>query len=307
VRTAFLGIFGINIEDLLDSLSPYGEVVLWFIIFAETGLLIGFFLPGDSLLFTAGILASQGKLDIALVVVGCFVAAVIGDQVGYTIGQRLGPRLFRKEDSRIFKQEYVDRTRAFFDKHGPKTIVIARFVPIVRTFAPTLAGVGEMPRSTFFKYNIVGAFIWAVGVTMLGYALGDVIGDSIDSYLLPLVAVIILISLIPPFLEWRKAKRHPHAPVTEAEALAEAEELEGVVHTVAPRTNGFAIAALVLGLVGGWLLALIFGYIGKSQIDASRGGESGRGLAIAGIVLGWIGLAVMIAAIAAIVVVANSA
>jgi membrane-associated protein len=229
VRTAFLGIFGINIEELLDSLSPYGEVVLWVIIFAETGLLIGFFLPGDSLLFTAGILAGQGKLDITLVVLGCFVAAVIGDQVGYTIGQRYGPRLFRKEDSKIFKQEYIDRTKEFFDKHGPKTIVIARFVPIVRTFAPTLAGVGEMPRSTFFRYNIVGAFIWAVGITMLGYALGDAIGDSVDTYLLPLVAVIILISLIPPFLEWRKARKHPHAPVSEATAEAEAAELEDLL------------------------------------------------------------------------------
>lgn len=229
VRTGFLGIFGINIEELLDSLSPYGEVVLWLIIFAETGLLIGFFLPGDSLLFTAGILAGQGKLDIVLVAIGCFIAAVAGDQVGYTIGQRYGPRLFRKEDSRVFKQEYIDRTRAFFEKHGPKTIVLARFVPIVRTFAPTLAGVAEMPRSTFFRYNVVGAFIWAIGLTMLGYALGDAIGDSIDTYLLPLIAVIILISLIPPFLEWRKAKRHPHAPVSEAEALAEAAELEDIL------------------------------------------------------------------------------
>jgi len=229
VRTAFLGIFGIDIEELLDSLSPYGEVVLWLIVFAETGLLIGFFLPGDSLLFTAGILAGQGKLDIVLVAIGCFIAAVVGDQVGYTIGKRYGPRLFRKEDSRIFKQEYIDRTREFFEKHGPKTIVIARFVPIVRTFAPTLAGVGQMPRSTFFRYNVVGAFIWAIGLTMLGYALGDAIGDSIDTYLLPLVALIVLLSLIPPFLEWRKAKRLRHTPVSEAEALAEAEELEEIL------------------------------------------------------------------------------
>jgi membrane-associated protein len=229
VRTAFLGIFGIDIEELLDSLSPYGEVVLWLIVFAETGLLIGFFLPGDSLLFTAGILAGQGKLDIVLVAIGCFIAAVVGDQVGYTIGKRYGPRLFRKEDSRIFKQEYIDRTREFFEKHGPKTIVIARFVPIVRTFAPTLAGVGQMPRSTFFRYNVVGAFIWAIGLTMLGYALGDAIGDSIDTYLLPLVALIVLLSLIPPFLEWRKAKRLRHEPVSEAVALAEAEELEEIL------------------------------------------------------------------------------
>jgi membrane-associated protein len=224
-----LAIFGIDIEELVDSLSPYGEVALWLIIFAETGLLIGFFLPGDSLLFTAGILAGQGKLDIALVVIGCFVAAVVGDQVGYTIGKRLGPRLFTRESSRLFKHENVERTKEFFEKHGVKTIVIARFVPIVRTFAPTLAGVGEMPRRVFLTYNVIGAALWAVGVTMLGYVLGDVIGDDIDTYLLPLVALIVAISLIPPFLEWRKARRIGAEPVTDQEALAEAAELEDIL------------------------------------------------------------------------------
>jgi membrane-associated protein len=225
-----LAILGIDVEELLDSLSPYAEVAIWAIIFAETGLLIGFFLPGDSLLFTAGILAGQGKLDIWMVTIGAFVFAVVGDQVGYTIGQKLGPRLFSKPDSRIFQQEYVERTKAFFEKHGPKTIIIARFVPIVRTFAPTLAGVGEMPRSTFFKYNVIGAFIWAVGLTILGYALGDAIGEDIDTYLLPLIALIILISLIPPFLEWRKARKVQQAGATATEAVAEAEELEEILN-----------------------------------------------------------------------------
>ncbi len=131
-------------------------------------MLIGFFLPGDSLLFTGGILASQGNLNIAVIAIGCFLAAVIGDQVGYTIGHRAGPPLFRRPDSRIFKQRYVDRTKEFFDKHGPKTILLARFVPVVRTFAPVLAGVGEMDRRTFTTYNVVGGFVWAVGVTMAG-------------------------------------------------------------------------------------------------------------------------------------------
>lgn len=230
VRTVFLGILGFDVEEFLDSLSPYGEIALWFIVFAETGLLIGFFLPGDSLLFTAGVLAGQGKLDVAMVVIGCFVAAVIGDQVGYTIGQRLGPRLFRKPDSKIFKQEYIARTKEFFEKHGPKTIVLARFVPIVRTFAPTLAGVGEMPRSVFLKYNVVGAFIWAVGVTMLGYALGDAIGDSIDTYLLPMIVVIVLVSLLPPLIEWRRARRASQTPVSPAAADAKAEELEELLN-----------------------------------------------------------------------------
>jgi membrane-associated protein len=225
-----LAIFGIDIEELVNSLSPYGEIALWAIIFAETGLLIGFFLPGDSLLFTAGILAGQGKLNLAMVVIGCFVFAVVGDQVGYTIGKRLGPRLFRKPDSRIFQQEYIDRTKAFFEKHGPKTIIIARFVPIVRTFAPTLAGVGEMPRKTFLLYNVVGAFLWAVGLTMLGYVLGDVIGKDIDTYLLPIIFLIIAISLIPPFVEWRKARKVDRPGESPAEAEADVAELEEILN-----------------------------------------------------------------------------
>lgn len=196
-------------KELINSLTPYAEVAIWLIIFAETGLLIGFFLPGDSLLFTAGLLAGQGKLDIALLLPGVFIAAFVGDQLGYTIGQKIGPRLFSKTDSRFFKQEYVTHTKNFFTKHGSKTIIIARFVPVVRTFAPVLAGVGEMERRTFIIYNLVGAFLWAVGITLLGYILGDIVGDSIDKYLLPIIALIILISLIPPFIEWRRAKKTP--------------------------------------------------------------------------------------------------
>ena len=208
-------------KQIFDSLSPYGEIGLILIIFAETGLLIGFFLPGDSLLFTAGLLANQGKLNLAAVLIGCFAAAVIGDQVGFTIGEKAGPPLFRRPDSRLFKREYVERTEEFFRAHGPKTILIARFVPIVRTFAPVLAGVGSMSRRTFLSYNVIGAFVWVFGVTMAGYVLSDAIGDSIDTYLLPIIAVIILVSLIPPFLEWRKHRRAR----TETEAEAEADEL----------------------------------------------------------------------------------
>ena len=204
----FLGL-SLDPKELINSLSPYAEVAIWLIIFAETGLLIGFFLPGDSLLFTAGLLAGQGKLNIWLLLPGVFIAAFVGDQVGYTFGEKLGPRLFNKPDSRFFKQEYVTHTRNFFNKHGSKTIIIARFVPIVRTFAPVLAGVGDMDRKTFVIYNVIGAFLWAVGLTMLGYILGDVIGESVDKYLLPIIAVIILISLIPPLVEWRRAKKMP--------------------------------------------------------------------------------------------------
>ena len=219
-----LAALSLNPRDILDSFGPWATVGLILIIFAETGLLIGFFLPGDSLLFTGGILASQGNLNIAVIAIGCFLAAVIGDQVGYTIGYRAGPPLFRRPDSRIFKQRYVDRTKEFFDKHGPKTILLARFVPVVRTFAPVLAGVGEMNRRTFTTYNIVGGFVWAVGVTVAGYILGSAIGSDIDKYLLPIIAVIVVLSILPPLIEMRRERRRTRAaaavPAADAEAQA---------------------------------------------------------------------------------------
>ena len=215
----------LNPKEILDSLSPYGEIGLILIVFAETGLLIGFFLPGDSLLFTAGWLANEGRLSLASILVGCGIAAVAGDQLGFTIGSRVGPRLLRRGDSRLFKREYVERTEAFFDHHGTKTIVLARFVPVVRTFAPVLAGIGKMSRRTFLTFNVFGALIWVVGVTLAGYALADVIGNSVDKYLLPIVLGIIVVSLIPPYLEWRRAKRTPSAGVSEEQAAAEAARL----------------------------------------------------------------------------------
>jgi membrane-associated protein len=194
-------------KSILDSLSPYGEIGLMLIVFAETGLLVGFFLPGDSLLFTAGLLASQGSLNLALVLAGCFAAAFVGDQVGFTIGEILGPRVGRNPDARVVKPEYIDRTHAFFERHGPKTIVLARFVPIVRTFAPVVAGVARMRRAVFVRYNVVGAALWVAAATLAGYLLADLIGDSIDAYILPIVAVVIILSLIPPALEWRRHRR----------------------------------------------------------------------------------------------------
>jgi len=219
----------LNPKDILDSLSPYGEIGLMLIIFAETGLLVGFFLPGDSLLFTAGLLANEGRLNLAAILAGCGVAAVAGDQLGFTIGSRVGPRLLRRPDSRFFKREYVERTEAFFDRHGSKTIVLARFVPVVRTFAPVLAGIGSMRRRVFLSFNVLGALLWVLGVTLAGYALADVIGSSVDTYLLPIVLVIVVLSLIPPFLEWRRARRAPAAPVSEQEAEAEVERLRADV------------------------------------------------------------------------------
>ena len=221
----------LNPRDILESFGPWATIGLFLIIFAETGLLIGFFLPGDSLLFTAGILASQGHLNIAVIAIGCFVAAVIGDQVGYTIGHRAGPALFRRPDSRIFRQKYVERTKEFFERHGPKTILLARFVPVVRTFAPVLAGVGEMDRRTFTTYNVVGAFIWGLGVTVAGYVLGEAIGENVDKYLLPIILVIIVLSILPPVIEALRERRRKRtaSPVSRAEAEAEVAELHRAV------------------------------------------------------------------------------
>jgi membrane-associated protein len=217
-------------EHIIDWLGPFATVGLFAIIFAESGLLIGFFLPGDSLLFTAGLLASQDKfgLNIPVLLVGCFIAAVAGDQVGYMFGKRVGPTLFRRSNSRLFKQEYVHRTKLFFEHHGPKTIVIARFVPVVRTFAPILAGVGDMPYRVFFRYNVVGGFLWAVGILTAGYVLGETI-PSIDRYLLPIIALIVLLSVIPPFLEWRKHRGRVVLPDTAGDAARETEELKDLV------------------------------------------------------------------------------
>lgn len=198
-------------------IDVFGTPGLFLIIFAESGLLIGFFLPGDSLLVTAGLLASTRSsnplhLNLAVILIGCFVAAVVGDQVGYAFGKKVGPSLFSRPNSRLFKQQHVERANKFFEEHGAKTIVMARFVPVVRTFAPILAGVGSMPYRTFLTYNLFGGALWAVGVTLIGYFLGDAIGpDKIDTYLLPIIAVVIVLSLIPPFLEYRKHKRGAQA------------------------------------------------------------------------------------------------
>jgi membrane-associated protein len=193
--------------DLHSTLQTIGLIGLLVIVFAESGLLIGFFLPGDSLLFTAGLLSSQGHLaPLPVVLVGCFVAAVAGDQVGYMFGSRVGPSLFRRPDSRIFKQEYVEKARAYFERHGSKTIVLARFVPIVRTFAPILAGVGEMQYRTFVTFNVVGGLLWAVGVTSLGYILGET-APWVEDYLLVVIAVIVLLSVLPVAIELLRNRR----------------------------------------------------------------------------------------------------
>lgn len=182
--------------DLNSLLRTVGYAGIFAIVFAESGLLVGFFLPGDSLLFTAGFLASQGVFDIYILATIIFVAAVVGDNVGYWFGKKAGPRVFRKKDSLVFSKANVERSQKFYLKHGGKTIILARFIPVVRTFAPVIAGVGNMEYKKFLIYNLVGGVIWGIGVTVLGYLLGSSIPD-IDKYLIPIAVLIILFSIAP--------------------------------------------------------------------------------------------------------------
>ncbi|MFN8529319.1 MAG: VTT domain-containing protein [Anaerolineae bacterium] len=204
------------IEFLVNYGPTLGYIIIFGIIFAESGLLIGFFLPGDSLLFTAGFLASPASMELlrglglpadgpffslALLAIGCFIAAVSGDSVGYLFGKSVGRRLFQKEDSMLFSKKNVLAAQAFYEKHGGKAIVLARFVPVIRTFAPIVAGIGEMNYRRFLAFNLIGGFVWACGVTIGGYFLGQIIGpENIDKYLLPIIILIVLISVAPAVL-----------------------------------------------------------------------------------------------------------
>jgi len=193
--------------DLVLLIKTVGYLGLFGIIFAESGLLIGFFLPGDSLLFTAGLLAAKGFLNIWVLMTLTFIAAILGDSTGYYFGKKTGHKVFNKEDSIFFHKDHIKKAQQFFDKHGPKTIILARFVPIVRTFAPVMAGVGKMDYRKFVIYNIVGGFLWSVGVSSLGYFLGNFIPE-IDRYLLPIIFAIIIISVLPNIFQIVKAKRN---------------------------------------------------------------------------------------------------
>jgi len=213
-----------NLEKWLDK---GGLLLLGGIVFAESGLLIGFFLPGDSLLFIAGFLSSDagGNLLPALpwVLLTTFGAAVVGDQVGYLFGQKVGPALFDRPDSRFFKQQNVAKAAAFMDKHGPKTIVLARFVPIVRTFAPIVAGVGEMKYRTFVRYNILGGLLWGVGVTTLGYFLGEIelVKENIEYAIVAIVALSLLPVAIEVLKHRRQVARTAHDIVEDVEDMIE--------------------------------------------------------------------------------------
>jgi membrane-associated protein len=185
-----------------------GYVALVAIVFTETGLLVGFFLPGDSLLITAGLVAAAGGLDIWLVNGLLIVAAIVGDSVGYAIGYRAGPRIFRREDSRWFNRRHLVRTREFYERHGGKTIVLARFIPIIRTFAPVVAGVGRMEYRRFLAYNVLGGIGWVSGLTWAGYLLGRTIPD-IGRYIHVVIGVVVIVSVIPIGVEWWRARARP--------------------------------------------------------------------------------------------------
>lgn len=199
-------------EFLRDpALAPWVIGVVCVFLFIETGLLVGFFLPGDSLLFTAGLLVATGtiQVNILLLATAAFVAAFAGDQTGYLIGRKAGPSVFRNEDSRFLKRRYVDQAHEFFEKYGRRSVVLARFVPVVRTFLPVTAGVARMGYRSFLAFNAIGAFLWGVGVTLLGFWLGryEWIGSNIDLIFI----MIVVLSFVPIGVELLKSRRQKTA------------------------------------------------------------------------------------------------
>lgn len=185
-----------NFLDPHFLINTFGLLGVIGIVFAESGLFFGFFLPGDSLLFTAGLLASQGFLNPFILFVGVIFAAILGDNVGYAFGRKIGPSIFTKEDSFFFNKKYLEQAHNFYEKHGNKTIILARFIPIVRTFAPIVAGVGNMDYRKFFRYNCAGGILWSISLLGLGFALGKTV-PGIDKYLLPIILFIIVVSFLP--------------------------------------------------------------------------------------------------------------
>ena len=202
-----------SLWELLHRIYDVEGVVRWGgltalvgIVFAETGLMIGFFLPGDSLLVTAGVFAGAGRLDLGSLLVSVSLAAIVGDQLGYYIGARTGPRLFAREDSLLFRRAHLLRAKAFYERHGGKTIILARFMPIIRTFAPVVAGIGEMQYRRFVAFNVVGGIGWVCSMSFLGYFLGRTVPD-IDRHIHVVIAVVIALSLLPGVVEYVRHRR----------------------------------------------------------------------------------------------------
>ena len=205
-----------RIRDVRGLIQWGGYVGLTAIIFAETGLLVGFFLPGDSLLVTAGLLASQGYFNVWYLGLLLTAAALIGNTVGYYVGKASGPRLFRRDDSLLFNKRHLARAHDFYERHGGKTIVLARFMPIVRTFVPVVAGVAGMPIGRYTFYNVLGGVAWIWSMLFIGHFLGRVV-PGIDKHIEPMILVIIALSLLPAFLSWWRERSKSRAA---AEAAA---------------------------------------------------------------------------------------
>jgi membrane-associated protein len=206
-------------DTLRELIIKGGYIALFIIIFAETGLLIGFFLPGDSLLVTTGLLIATGVIDLNIVTLNLvlIIAAITGDAVGYAIGRKMGHTLYNKPNSRLFKREHLVKTHDFYEKHGGKTIVLARFIPVIRTFAPVVAGAADMGYKKFAVFNVIGGILWITSTTLLGYGLAHTFPE-IEQYLHIVIIVVIVLSIIPPIIEILKARRHKQR---EAAAAAE--------------------------------------------------------------------------------------
>jgi membrane-associated protein len=205
----------LNPKNIIDFMTTKGLMFTYaglvFIIFAETGLAVGFFLPGDSLLVVAGLVARAGRLNVAVLLSTLFVAAVVGDAVGYYSGLKLGPRLFARKKSLLFRPSHLQKAHEFYEKYGGKTIIIARFVPIVRTFAPIVAGAAQMSYRQFLAYNVVGGFAWVFSMILAGYFLGTVVerafGIRLEDHIEKVVVVVVFLSLLPPVYEYLKSRR----------------------------------------------------------------------------------------------------
>ena len=194
-----------QIYDVEGLIRWGGLLMLVAIVFAETGLMVGFFLPGDSLLVTAGIFASTGHLDILSLLLWVTMAAVAGDQLGYYIGYRTGPRIFRREDSLLFRREHLLRAKAFYERHGGKTIILARFIPVIRTFAPVVAGVGQMEYRRFVTFNVVGGVLWVWSMAILGVTLGNAV-PNIDQHIHVVIAIVVFLSILPAIIEYVRTR-----------------------------------------------------------------------------------------------------
>lgn len=203
--TDFILHFDEHLKVIINSLGSLTYVILFIIVFAETGLVVTPFLPGDSLLFAVGAVSTSTNLNFFIAYITLLAAAILGDSVNYWVGNKIGPRVFAKENSKVFKKEYLQKTQAFYDKHGGKTIILARFVPIVRTFAPFVAGVGTMHYTTFISYNVVGAFIWVTSLMAAGRLFGSI--PFVEKNFEYVVIGIVLFSLIPMVVEYFQHKK----------------------------------------------------------------------------------------------------